>query len=233
MSAAPGPSAQPSPEKLLRDLLDSAEQASAARQTMWRLYESFLSTSFEMSGPSGTHSSSSTNPGVPAYRKYGAFFDAVTTSLFQSMTLAVCRIFDDGPEKVNLHRYLDSIEHRLGPARVKDFKKRLQPLKEAVERVRSGPRNLAVAHTSMHHTAEDVFRADNLLKLISVDFLDRLAAILNELRDEAGIQQDDQVSTDDRYEKAASGVLSALIYGLPSVEKNGAVRMRIPMPYRT
>ena len=223
----------PQPEVILRHLLESAEQARAAKQVGWRLFESHVSFTFEFQAGTGKPvASSGSNPGVPGYQKYKDFFDIIELSLLHTMVLGVCRIFDSRPDHASVYKYLALVEPRLGAQRVKEFKRRLQPLMEVAEQL--GPaRNEFTAHLHISRTVDEALRDSAPFKLVSSHFLDDLATILNELnelRNEAGIEQENQVTTDDTYAEAARGVLSALIYGLPCVDKDGLVRMKHPIP---
>jgi hypothetical protein len=169
--------------------------------------------------------SSASNPGRPVYRKYRDFFDIVELSLLHTMVLGVCRIFDPRPDHASVYKYLALVQPRLGAQRVKDLKRRLQPLMKVAKQL--GPaRNEFTAHLHVERTADQALKDSAPFKLITSQFLQELASILNELRDEAGVKQADQVTTDDSYAEATRGILSALIYGLPRVEQEGLVRMR-------
>ncbi len=220
----------PDPELILRHLRESAEQARAAKQVVWRLYESHLSSTLETQvGTNPPVSSYSWNPGVPVYRKYRDFFDIIELSLLHTMVLAIYRIFEHGEEHASVYNYLECVKQRLGDARVKDFKRRLQPLRETAEQLRSARHQFA-AHLRVDRTADEALKESVPFKLVTSQFLDDLAAILNELRDEAGIEQQNQVTTDDSYAEAARGVLSVLIYRLRRVDEDGLVRMRQRIP---
>jgi hypothetical protein len=91
----------PNPDKVLRDLLESAEQARTATQVYWRLVEAAFSISGSgtiqsEAGESRPFSFPSSNPGAAALRKYRDFFDIVEHSLLQTTVLAICRIFEHG-----------------------------------------------------------------------------------------------------------------------------------------